>query len=93
MAANGHLQAAFDEFHQASVELQKHLETAPHSECIDLRERVARLRAHLLDLVHSNVGLSSGNKHQKPAARSRRAFGVLDEKNLGRPSAQEIAQL
>ena len=96
MAANGHLQAAFDEFHRASVELQKHLETAPHSECIDLRERVERLRAHLLELVHSNVGLGSGNKGQNPAAkidpRSSRVSDASGDENLRHPSEQELAQ-
>ena len=96
MAANGHLQAAFDEFHQASVELQKHLETAPHSECTDLRERVERLRAHLLELVHSSVGLGSGNKGRNPAAqidpRSSRVFGASSGENLPYVSAQENTQ-
>jgi len=96
MAANGHLQAAFDEFHQASVELQKHLETAPHSECIDLRERVERLRAHLLELVHTSVGLGSGNKGRTPAARidprSSRVFGASSGENLPDGSAQENTQ-
>jgi hypothetical protein len=58
MAAIGHLQAAYDEFHRASVELQKHLETAPHSDRAEtLRQKVESLRAQLLNLVHRHVGL------------------------------------
>jgi hypothetical protein len=54
--ADGYLQAAYDEFHKASVELGKELEQAPHSQQAQLlRKRVKSLRKKLLSKCHDHL--------------------------------------
>jgi hypothetical protein len=71
MSANEQLQAAFDEFHRASVVLKMRLANAPHAEQTEIqRAKVDRLRAQLFDGAYREVGLDPTPVKPKRASRS-----------------------
>ena len=67
MTFNSQLQGVYDEFHMASVELKKCLESAPHSDSVEpLRQRVENLRGRLIDLAFDDADLGPDKQPTAP---------------------------